>query len=588
MNDLSEEIERLEKSLRKLEQNVEALEQRLDRVESRGCALDPPLAARHSDLPSSVEAPMAPAAAPVDSPAQAGSLFPVLGKALLGIAGAYVLRAIEETRAVPRPIVAAAGILYAFLWLIWAARVRTGPRVTSSIYAGTSALILAPMLWELTLRFNVLPATAAAALVCAFALAAFALNQFAPEPSRGLKPVARVASIAAAALGVALAVASHMLLPFIAALLLLAAVCEFVPGCDRLPEVAALFALAADATIWVLIYVYFAGQTAHEDYPALSRAALLAPGIAIFVLFAASVGVKTVLRARPITAFGTIQTILAFLLAAVSLADFAQPNGPAILGIACLVLSVACYTAVFTVFARASDQRETGPRNRTVFAAWSAALLLAGSFLCLPAWPLNLLLGGAALTALWLSRQERWRLFEFYGMGFLLAAAAASGLLSFLVSALVGTPGTPEIGAWLIAACAVSCYILARPIEDKRWIAQTLHLGFATLAVGAVAALLVDGLVALTALHVMPGAHHLALIRTIVLCASALALVSGGARWLRRELTWLGYAALVLVAVKLVAEDMRHGHLAYVAASIFLIALTFIAAPRAARARQKA
>ena len=559
------------------------MDRRLEQLESRVDALEHPLAARWPHSSAEPEAALAAATQAGESPAQAGSLFPVLGKALLGIAGAYVLRAVEETSAAPRLIVAAGGIVYAFLWLVWAARVRGGPRIAGSLYAGTSALILAPMLWELTLRFNVLPAAAAAAIVCSFALAAFGLTQLAPTPARDLKPVLRVASIAAAALAVALAIASHIFLPFVAALLLLAAVCEFVPECDRAPEVNALVALAADAVIWILIYVYFAGQTAHEGYPALSRAALLAPGVAVFVLFAASAGVKTVLHAKPITIFGVVQTILAFLLAAVSLADFAQPAGATILGVACLILSAACYAAVFTVFARASDRR-----NNAVFAAWAAVLLLAGSFLCLSSWLSILLLGAAALAAVGLSRQKRWTVFEFYGMGFLLAASVASGLLNFLVSALVGTPGAPAVGGWLIAVCAVLCYALAPPREAERWIPQTLGLGFAALAAGAVAALSIDGLVALTGLRVMPGAHHLALIRTVVLCAAALALVSGGARWRRRELTRLGYAAIALVAVKLVTEDLRHGHLAYIAASIFLVAFTLIAAPRVARARQKA
>ena len=104
---------------------------------------------------------------PLPAPAaQSGSMFPVLGRAMLGIAGAYVLRAVAETSSLPRLAVACAGIAYAFLWLAWAARVRGGPlRFTSSIYAGTSALILAPMLWELTLRFKVLPAAIAAGVV---------------------------------------------------------------------------------------------------------------------------------------------------------------------------------------------------------------------------------------------------------------------------------------------------------------------------------------------------------------------------------------------------------------------------------------
>ncbi|MGD1064836.1 MAG: hypothetical protein ABR860_16390 [Terracidiphilus sp.] len=567
MNDLPDEIERLRNRLDALEQRVDALEH-------------PPAA----DWPhpfAEVESALAAASAAVEPPAQPGNLFPVVGKALLGIAGAYVLRAVEETSALPRLTVAAAGIAYAFLWLVWAARVRGGPRFTSSIYAGTSALILAPMLWELTLRFNVLPAAAAAVVVCGFALTAFALATFTP---RDLKPVVRVACVAAAALALALAIASHVFLPFVAGLLLLAAVCEFVPGCDRVPEVGALVALAADAAIWILVYVYFAGQTAHEGYPALSRGALLAPGIAVFALYAASVGVKTVLCARPIAVFAIIQAVLAFLLASVSLADFGQPAGLAILGVACLVLSPVCYAMVFTVFARAPNSR-----NAAVFAAWAAALLLAGSFLRLPPLILIPLLGAAALAAVGLSRRERWAVFEFYGMVFLLAAAAASGLLTFLASALVGTPsGAPAAGVWLIAMCTVLCYALGRPIGDKQWTAQALRLGFAALAAGAVTALLVDGLIALVALIVIPGAHHLALIRTVTLCAAALVLVSGGAHRQRRELTRLGYGAIALVAVKLVTEDLRHGHLAFIAASIFLLAFTLIAAPRVARARQKA
>jgi hypothetical protein len=252
--------------------------------------------------------------------------------------------------------------------------------------------------------------------------------------------------------------------------------------------------------------------------------------------------------------------------------------------VVCLILSVACYAAVFIVFAPTSDQR-----NANVFTAWAAALLLAGSFLCLPPLLSILLLGAAALAAVALSRRERWLVFEFYGMAFLLAASAASGLLNFLANALVGTPGgSPAAGVWLIAVCAVFCYALAQPRQAERWIPQTLLLGFAALAAGAVAAFLVDGLVVLTALRVPPGAQHFALIRTVTLCVAALMLVTGGARWCRRELTRLGYAAIALVAVKLVTEDLRHGHLAYIAASIFLVAFTLIAAPRVAHARQRA
>jgi hypothetical protein len=93
--------------------------------------------------------------------------------------------------------------------------------------------------------------------------------------------------------------------------------------------------------------------------------------------------------------------------------------------------------------------------------------------------------------------------------------------------------------------------------------------------------------VGLTALKVIPEAHHLAFIRTLTVCTAAIALAFSGAHWRRMELTRIGYATLGLLALKLVFEDLRHGHLAFIAASIFLFAITLIVVPRVARMGQK-
>jgi hypothetical protein len=113
-------------------------------------------------------------------------------------------------------------------------------------------------------------------------------------------------------------------------------------------------------------------------------------------------------------------------------------------------------------------------------------------------------------------------------------------------------------------------------------------LVFSVLAICAVAAFVVQGLVGLIALKVTPGAHHLAFIRTLTVCAAAIALAFSGAHWRRMELTRIGYATLGLLAVKLLLEDLRHGHLGFIAGSIFLFAITLIVVPRVARTGQKA
>ena len=108
MNHLPEDIDGLR-------QHIETLDRRLEQLESRVDALEHPLAARWPHSSVEPEAALAAATQAGESHAQAGSLFPVLGKALLGIAGAYVLRAVEETSAAPRLIVAAGGIETGFL-----------------------------------------------------------------------------------------------------------------------------------------------------------------------------------------------------------------------------------------------------------------------------------------------------------------------------------------------------------------------------------------------------------------------------------------------------------------------------------------
>ena len=84
-----------------------------------------------------------------------------------------------------------------------------------------------------------------------------------------------------------------------------------------------------------------------------------------------------------------------------------------------------------------------------------------------------------------------------------------------------------------------------------------------------------------------PGAPYVAFIRTLTLCALALVLAFTGSRWRRVELTRMAYAALGLVAAKLLLEDMRLGHLEFIAAAIFLFAITLIAVPQMARMGRK-
>jgi hypothetical protein len=569
-----------------LPDSLEQLAARLETLERRVAVLEHPT--EHTAALNAAAAPAAPPAVKAGeglSFAQAGSAFPVLGKAMAGIAVAFLLRYVAESSSLPKLAIAAVAIVYALLWLVGAARVPSGAWFASVVYAGTSALILAPMLWELTLSFKVLPAPATAAILGAFVIAASAL---AWKQDRML--VLWVANGTAAATALALSVATHQFAPFIATLLLMALVGECAPG-QR--GVRVLAAAGADAAIWALLFIYSSPQSTRMEYPAIGAAGLLVPGCLLFLIYGASVTLQTTLLGRKMTLFEAGQAMAAFLLAASSVLAFAPRNGAIMLGAVCLLFSAACYLAAFVLFGKAADGR-----NRQVFAAWAAGLLMAGCLLSLSPFWLAACLGLAAMAATVLGSRldaiepshagSRLTLL-YHGLLFLLAAAIGSGLLAYAFDALAGAVPARLAGSVMaVAACAIVCYATGKRAPHENWQLQALHLITAALAAFALAAFLVESLVWIVALRTPPAAHHVAFLRTLILCAMALALAFGGSRWRRIELTRLAYVSLGLVAAKLLFEDMRLGHLEFIAASIFLFAIALIAVPRLARMGQKA
>ena len=568
MDDLPDALERLTARLETLERRVESLEA----LEHPSAVLSAPAAQEPG------AAPAAEAGGEGLSLAQAGGVFSVLGKAMLGIAGAYMLRAVAESSSLPRLAVAAIAIAYAIMWLVWAVRVPAGAWFASAIYAGTSALILAPMLWELTLSFKVLPASATAGILGGFVIAASALAW-----KRDRTPVFWVANGTAAVTALALSIATHDLAPFIAVLLLMVLVCEYAAARNHQRSIRPLLAAAADVAIWALIFIYSSPQSTRVDYPAIATPVLLLPGGLLFLIYAVGVAIRTTVLNQKITIFETGQAMIAFLLAMSSVLYFEPHFGAIGLGAVCLLLSAAGYAVVFAVFDGAAEGR-----NYHVFATWAAGLLLAGSVLCLPPFWLAACLGLAAIVATVLGVRLNRLTLKFHGLVYLLAAAVASGLLEYAFHALAGTlPASLAGSVCLVSACAIVCYAAAKPGPQETWKQQILHLVPAALAAFALAALLVEGLLCLVALRITPEAHHVAFIRTLILCALALALAFGGSRWRRVELTRIAYATLGLVAAKLLFEDLRQGHLEFIAASIFLFAITLIAVPRLARMGQK-
>ena len=564
MNDLSDAVEQLTQTVADLQRRVSALE------------TSPP-AAPHLLAQPAPFIPALPAAASVPNAHESG-VFSILGKAMLGIAGAYLLRALAESSALPRLPVVALSIAYAFLWLVPAVRVSAKARLASVAWACTSALILVPMLWELTLRFHTLPSAVTATILCAFVIAASALAW-----NHHFAEVVSVANAAASVAVLVLAIATRDLVPFIAALLLMAITGEVAAARHRTLRVRPLVAACADLALFALIWIYSSPAASSADYPAIGAALLLAFAPALLLIYAASASFQTILLRRRISFFETAQVFLAALLSLWSVLVFWPGHGRLVLGVLCLFASAAGYAATFAWFDRVHEQR-----NYHVYATGSLALLLAGSFLCLPPGWLPLCLGIAAVASILIGTSRTRLTLQFHALALLAASAFASNLFVYIFHAMAGTfPGAPGPIFTLAGACAMVSYAAVARLRQETLPTRTLQLLFAALAVGFTTALLVWILAMLTAMAATPQAEHFAVLRTLAACAAALALAWCGSRWSRRELVWLAWAALALIACKLLLEDLRHGHLGFTAASIFLYAVTLLLVPRLLHSKRK-
>jgi hypothetical protein len=409
-------------------------------------------------------------------------------------------------------------------------------------------------------------------------LAAFVITAHALSWKRDLTSMVWVADLATAIAAIALLIATHDMEPFLAVLVLLALLSEAAACRNRWLSVRPIVAVSADLAACILLYIYSSPDRNLADYANLSAAALLAPAIALFLIYGISIALRTILVRREITLFETCQAIVAFLLAAYAVLHFGSTLGTSLFGVLCVALSVVGYAIVF-VF-----RIITEPRNVRVYATWSLALFLLGSFVCLPPIWLATSLGIAAILAT-SGGVNLFRLsLAFHGLVYLCAAAFGSGLLQYGTHAVAGAfPAPPEAIAWIIAPAIILGYAIGGRIENTDWKPQLFHTLSAVLAVGSAATILVSALVWLTATVITPGSSHVAVIRTLTACVLALALAWLGPRWHRVELTWLAYATLAAVAAKLLFEDLRQGHPEFIAASIFLYAVTLILVPQIVR-----
>jgi hypothetical protein len=295
----------------------------------------------------------------------------------------------------------------------------------------------------------------------------------------------------------------------------------------------------------------------------------------LLLIYAGSASTQTLIIGRRISFFETAQTLVAFLQTVWGVLVFWSGPGSHMLGLLCLIAAAAGYAVAFVGFERSPMQR-----NFHVYATGSLALVLAGCWLSLPAVWLPLLIVLLAIASTLMGVRTGRRTLQFHGLVLLFAAAVSSGLLAWTAHALAGKfPLAPAWIVFVVSVAAMIGYVAVARVPAESWWPRLLRLLHAALALSAAAALLVWGLASMTAGHA-PAVEHLAALRTVIGCSLVALLAWAGSRHKGRELVWLAWASLAGLAVKLLFEDLRHGHLGFTAASIFVYAVTLLAMPR--------
>jgi hypothetical protein len=553
---------------------VEQLTRRIAELEARVSALEHPSPASPSQYGTTAfqSYQSAPALVPVNS-GTSGNVIAVLGKAVLAMAGAYLLRAIaESTSGAEFPMLLAA-IVYACGWMAWAVRAHRTNHFASAAYGTTATLILAPLLYESTTKFQLLSIASTSAVLAAFAVLVLVLAWHS-----NLQVLPWVGTIASISTLWVLLVSTHALVPLTCALLAIAVATEIAACLGHRLSLWAMVAIAADAAIALFIYVMTSTDGVPTSYPPATPTTTALLSLSLLGIYGGGIAIRSFGERKQISNFEVLQGALVFALAYLGATRASQGAAP-ILGAMFLALSLVCYWGALSRF---SDVQQT--RNRVIAACWAVVLMLIGFAVLFPPSAGAVVFCVLGIGALLLYPQNADLGFALHASLYLAAAAVWSPFFSYAREALAGAvPGLPHWTVWIVLASTLSCYSIARHSAGERrrrrmlWIipAALTSVGFAALGVVALHAL-VSARFALTA-SVTAG------IRTIVTCLVALGLGFLASRFKRPELGWLAYVAVGLGALKLLVEDFRIGNAVSLVISLLFYGLILILLPRLLR-----
>ncbi len=493
----------------------------------------------------------------------------VLGRALLGLAGAYLLRAFTESGTLPHGAGIAAGLIYAIGWMVAAARTPAEERLRTGLHSLTSVLVLSPLLWEATLRFHAISTWTAGGILLVFTLCGLAVSW-----KKNVLILATIVTLAGVGTSAALLMATYDVLPFTFVLLAIAAAVEASACLDHWLHERWLAACAADLSVLLATWLATREYGLPPDYAPIPHAALLSALVSLLAVYLFSTIVRTLLRGFTFTWFETAQCAVAMAITVGGCLRLSAEDprlGPLVGGLA-LAGAAACYLVSFARL----DRGGPPSRNLITYSTFAILLVLAGARILLSGDSASLCWCALSLACLASAHFSGRFTLQVHGAIYLLLGLFGSGALSQAGHSLLGTATEPE-RAWLtalgMAVCAAGLIICRQAVLRLAFAG-----GLAWLSAGLAAAASTAGYHAIFG----AGASHAycATLRTSVLAIGALIAAWAGTRRRDKAFARLIYPLMLLGAYRLVAYDMHVEQKAASVISLLVYGAALILLPR--------
>lgn len=507
-----------------------------------------------------------------------------IGRVLLIFGGAYLLRAITDFQFVPVAVGLFLGACYAVFWLAMASRKGAidERRADAAFYGGTSTLLALPLLVEASTRFGLLSGKQGVlALLLYLAAALFVSDR------RNLRSLAWLSVGGGIVTAFALVITTQVLLEATALLLLLGLASYWIV--QRRGWMGLQWLGAAGAGAAALLVT---GLSQSDQWSISSPAALWVSAV-LLLAYLLSFVARSIFAKRHVGGFEVVQTVLVAVVALASTVVAARSGEIDLgnMGLLIAILGIAGYA-----LALSPHNREVRGPDFFFYSTFGLVFVLAGSLLLLTPLTAAFLWSVLAVVMAVFSGRLGWVTLSLQCTALLLAAGIASGLLAVGIQALSGDAA----GDWpaltaekvVISLATVACLFIPVAQHSERWgvKAGTPQLLVLALSVWEVGGLIVLFLAPIVAAAGTEGADAaiVAAIRTAVLSVAAvtLAVSSRFRRW--PEARWLVYPVLILVGVKLFAEDFPNGEPATLFVSLAFIGSALILVAKLLRSRSRA